>query len=62
MTTITLEKDLDLQKTVFKDANEMLLYLVEHTWYNFMDFEYEEYLEKKLLIAKKSPKSDFVNL
>ena len=62
MTTITLEKNIALPKNVFKDAKEMLIYFIEYTGYNFMDFKYEEYLENKMLEAKDAPETDFVNL
>jgi len=62
MTTITLEKDIDLPKTVFKDSNDMISFFISHTNYNFVDFKYEEYLENKLIESKKAPKTDFVNL
>jgi len=51
MTTITFQEDLKIKKTSFMNVQDFL-----DTFYGSVDFVYEEYLEKRLLEAKKAKK------
>lgn len=68
MTTITIKKNLTLPKTTFKDEKEMILYFIEYTNYDILDFyeleeqELNDDLVAKIELSKKKDISDFDNI
>lgn len=68
MTTITLQKDINLPKTSFRDEQEMIAYFIEHTNYNYLDFQELNKqdisldLEKKIKKSKEKDISSFDNI
>lgn len=68
MTTITLQKDIHLSKTSFRDEQEMIAYFIEHTNYNYLDFQelnkqdISVDLENKIKKSKEKDISSFDNI